>query len=73
MRNDMRRQGGISTGAVQYTAGEWRVLWLMGQRRTRRIYLGTREARGGADRGCDSDLAPEVGGRLELDPGRSSL
>jgi hypothetical protein len=31
---------------------------------------GTTEARGGR---CDSDPAPEVGGRLELDPGCSSL
>jgi hypothetical protein len=30
----------------------------------------TKEARGGSDRGCDSDPAPEVGGRLELDSGR---
>jgi hypothetical protein len=29
---------------------------------------GMTEARGGSDRGCDS----EVGGRLELDPGRPS-
>jgi hypothetical protein len=35
--------------------------------------LGTTEARGGRDRGCDSDPAPEVGGRIEVDPGRSSL
>ncbi len=32
---------------------------------------GTTEARGGSDRGCDSDRAPGVGGRLELDPGHS--
>ena len=35
--------------------------------------LGTTEARGGRDRGCNSDLAPEVGGQLEVDPARSSL
>ena len=35
--------------------------------------LGTTEARGGSDQGHDSDTAPEVGGRLELDPGCSSL
>ena len=29
--------------------------------------------RGVSDRGCDSDPALEVGGRLELEPGRSSL
>jgi hypothetical protein len=34
---------------------------------------GTTEARGGSDRGCDSGPEPEVGGRLELDPGRASL
>jgi hypothetical protein len=33
--------------------------------------VGTTEARGGRDLGCDS-VPPEVGGRLELDLGRPS-
>ena len=44
------------------------MLWLMGRWRGDEL-----EVRGGINQGCDSDLAPEVGGRLELDPGCSSL
>jgi hypothetical protein len=38
------------------------------------IVAETTEERGGRDRGCDSlyPPPPEVGGRLELDPGRPS-